>query len=104
MPHDVPAAIPKEDLLAITSYVHEFRVDPPQKFKMAVFKKLLGRHKERCLCYRCKKFNPEDRDKNCSIANLLHALSVQCEIVAPVMECKDGLFEERDEPHPWIGH
>ena len=106
MPHDVPIPIPPENLLEITTYNHRFKLprDTGERvLKMSVFKMIKGRHKERCLCYRCKKFVPEDRGKNCPIANLLFAVCVQCDIVAPVLECRADLFEEREEPHPWIG-
>lgn len=102
MPNDVPTPVPPENLLEITNYPHQFR-NNNRTLRMAVFKKLQGQHKERCLCFRCKKFIPEERDKNCPIANLLFAVCVQCDIVAPVAECKSSLFEEREEPHPWIG-
>ena len=95
--------IPPENLLEITTYPHKFQNPDSGCFEMAVFKQLQGRHKERCLCYRCKKFTPENPHTNCNIARLLFAVCVQCSIVTPVAECKAGLFEERDKPHPWIG-
>ena len=49
---------------------------------------LKGKHREHCLCWKCGKFFPEDREKNCPIANLLFAVDVQCGITSPVWECK----------------
>lgn len=89
-------------LPAIVTYPHQFSQPEPRTHEMAVFKELQGQHKERCLCFRCKKFKPEDRDENCPVANLLFAVCVQCDIVAPVAECHVDMFEERTEPHPWI--
>lgn len=102
MPHDVPVPIPSESLLKIGEYAHKFQAPVERTLNMAVFEQLKGRHKERCLCFRCKKFIPEDRDKNCPIANLLFSVCICCDIVAPVHECRTSMFQEREEPHPWI--
>jgi len=53
---------------------------------------LKGKHRENCLCYSCKKFNTENRDKNCKTANTLYALCVEFDVVTPVYECPN--FEE----------
>lgn len=60
-----------------------------------VNKELKGKHREHCLCYSCERFTPEDREKNCKIANLLYAVSVAMALVTPVWECP--LFEEKKE-------
>ena len=52
-----------------------------------VRKDLKGKHWEHCLCGDCAVFNSQDREKNCSIANMLYALCVLHDIVIPVWEC-----------------
>lgn len=54
-----------------------------------VKKNLKGKHREYCLCYVCNKFNPEDREKNCPIANEVYDNCVKFNIVTPVWECPD---------------
>ena len=74
----------------ITGYLHHgvyVRVDEGQK----------GKHKEHCLCYRCAIFNPQDKDKNCKIANLNFALCQLCNLVLPVWECPQ--FIEKEGEH-----
>ena len=48
-----------------------------------------GKHREHCLCYACENFIPEDRDKNCGIANILYAINREFGLVAPVWECPE---------------
>ena len=70
-----------------------FRVYVHHGILVWVNKELKGKHKEYCLCYSCKHFMPEDREKNCAIANLLYAVDVATGLVTPVWECPE--FEER---------
>ena len=47
-----------------------------------------GKHRDHCLCWQnCRFFNPDDREKNCSIANGLYEMDISCGIVTPVWEC-----------------
>jgi len=55
---------------------------------MWVRHKLLGLHREHCLCYSCGRFYPENRKKNCPIANELYAFDVAHSVTTPVWECK----------------
>jgi len=56
---------------------------------MNVVKDRIGMHRELCLCYQdCSFFNPEDRDKNCPIAQKLYELCVQHGLATPVVECE----------------
>lgn len=55
---------------------------------------LLGKHKEYCLCYNCKKFKPEPRWKNCLIANEVYALDCRFGLVTPVWECPEFVRKE----------
>lgn len=50
---------------------------------------LLGKHREYCLCWRCKKFNPKEPEKSCKIANLLFRVDIMCEITTPVFYCRE---------------
>lgn len=61
---------------------------------VAVDEDLQGKHREMCLCSRCGWFNPEDRDKNCVIANEIFAYCVAHNTVTPVFECPE--FEETE--------
>jgi hypothetical protein len=53
---------------------------------------LRGKHRECCLCFDCRFFNPEDRESNCPIANTLYAFDVLTGLTTPVFECPE--FEE----------
>lgn len=57
---------------------------------------LKGKHREFCLCYSCSKFKPEDREKNCPIANMVFSLCVVQDLVLPVWECP--CFTVNDNP------
>jgi len=57
--------------------------------KVWVIKEMKGKHRTVCLCFRCKKFNPLDRDKNCPVANMVYSMCVLQDLVLPVWECKD---------------
>lgn len=48
---------------------------------------LKGKHREHCLCFNCTEFNPNDRESNCKIANLLYTVCVNFNLVTPVYEC-----------------
>ena len=60
--------------------------------KVKVREDLKGKHREYCLCFKCKKLNIQDRTKNCPIANALYANCVKFNVTTPVWEC--GEFEE----------
>jgi hypothetical protein len=49
---------------------------------------LKGKHREYCMCFSCKCFNPEDRSANCKIANAVYGNCVGFNIVTPVWECQ----------------
>jgi hypothetical protein len=55
---------------------------------------LKGRHREFCLCHKCKKLNVNDRDKNCPIANQLFNICLVNDLVTPVWECPQ--FENKE--------
>lgn len=48
---------------------------------------LKGKHRDMCLCFKCSNFFPENRDKNCSIANELFKKCIEFDLVIPVFEC-----------------
>jgi len=49
---------------------------------------LAGKHRDHCLCFRnCARFKPEEREKNCHIANVLFAVDRAFGLVTPVYEC-----------------
>lgn len=53
---------------------------------------LKGKHREHCLCFQnCKYFIPEDRGKNCDIANNLFQFDITNNVTTPVWECKKYL-------------
>ncbi len=56
---------------------------------VAVMKGLKGKHRGHCLCYKCSKFHPENREANCPIANALYCLDVLTGITTPVWECPE---------------
>jgi len=48
---------------------------------------LKGKHRDHCLCWRCEKFEPENREVSCIIANELFALCLKYGLTTPVYEC-----------------
>lgn len=56
-----------------------------------VRKSIRGTHRDVCLCYDCKKFNP-NKELNCPIAQSIFELCVKYDTVTPVYEC--AVFEE----------
>jgi len=57
---------------------------------------LKGRHREHCMCFDCGKFNMEDREKNCPIANVLYNLCVLHNMCTPVWECPEFVEKVED--------
>jgi len=54
---------------------------------VAVRGDLKGRHREYCLCNRCGRFFPDDKEMNCPVAEMLFAIDRFCHLVTPVWEC-----------------
>ena len=54
---------------------------------VSVREDLKGRHREFCLCYDCKKFNPGDIELNCPVAQALYSFDRMEGLVTPVWEC-----------------
>ena len=48
-----------------------------------------GKHRENCLCWKCSKFTPDNRETNCPIANKLYAICCEHNVTTPVWECPD---------------
>lgn len=59
-----------------------------------------GLHREHCLCYSCKKFNPGVPEENCPLANLNYAVCLLNDMVLPVWECPR--FEEDPSPSKYL--
>jgi len=53
---------------------------------------LKGKHRDHCLCHKCCRFIPDDREENCPIANVVYRVNVLTGITTPVWECPE--FEE----------
>ena len=60
--------------------------------KVWVQENLLGLHRMHCMCYSCKKFEPDNPKENCKIARLVYAMNKAMNITTPVWECPQ--FEE----------
>ena len=61
---------------------------------------LKGKHREHCLCYKCKRFKP-NTSENCIIAQDNFILCVRYKIVAPVYECpKWEAVDQKQPPLP----
>jgi len=56
---------------------------------VAVEKGSRGRHREHCLCYKCTKFHPLDRARNCPRASALYLFDKEYHMVTPVWECPE---------------
>ena len=67
----------------------EYEMYPHHNIYVYVREDLKGKHRDFCLCWDCKKFKPGDREKNCSIANLLYSVCVECGLTTPVFECPE---------------
>jgi len=64
---------------------------------VTVVSQVKGKHREHCLCHKCKRFNPDSKHDNCPWANILYG--VCCAeggpMVTPVYECES--FYPREE-------
>lgn len=67
-------------MMAFEQYVHHGNA-------VHVRSDLKGKHREHCLCFSCSHFHPEDRAKNCGIADRVYMLCVDEHLVLPVWEC-----------------
>jgi len=43
--------------------------------------------KDNCLCWHCGYFFPDDREKNCTIANIFYNLCVSFNMATPPLRC-----------------
>jgi len=72
--------------MKVVEYVHH-------GWNVKVRKDLKGRHRDHCLCHRCKHFVPnvpgEDNPDNCEIAQRVYELCVDHGLVLPVWECPE---------------
>ena len=55
--------------------------------EVAVDEDLKGKHQAHCLCFRCAWFKPEDRERNCRLAELNFANCRLNNMTLPVYEC-----------------
>ena len=51
--------------------------------------RLKGKHRDHCLCHKCKKFTPDDYATQCPIANELFGVCLNHGLVTPVYECPE---------------
>jgi hypothetical protein len=68
--------------MSVIHYEHHGRT-------VAVKSHLKGKHREHCLCGECSKFKPDDREKNCPIANAFFSLCALTGVVSPIWECSE---------------
>lgn len=73
---------PEAVKMTIEKYTHHGK-------EVYVDSELKGKHREHCLCYKCKNLFLDDQEKNCKIANVLYRLCILLGIVIPVYECPD---------------
>lgn len=64
--------------------------------EVAVQSDLKGKHREHCLCFNYKNFDPDNREENCPIANMLYCFCVLTGLTTPVYECPEFVLEEED--------
>lgn len=57
--------------------------------KVLVDKELKGKHRDYCLCHKCRHFIPSDRKANCKKANELYRFCQKHGMTTPVFECPD---------------
>jgi hypothetical protein len=53
---------------------------------VSVDSELKGKHREHCLCFKCKKFFP-GQENNCEIANAVYQNCVKFGLTTPMYEC-----------------
>ncbi len=79
----------------VVRYTHHGRV-------VAVDEAQKGKHRDVCLCFRCWRFVPDDRAKNCAIANAVFGVCQQYGLVTPVWECPEfGEVQYGRENNGW---
>ena len=57
-------------------------------------RELKGKYKQFCMCHECRHFHPDDRPRNCHIANQLFPIMVRTGVTIVIWECPE--FEPRD--------
>lgn len=62
--------------------------------ELAAESRILMANHRLCLCWHCQRFNPSNREENCSIANKLYSTCVECDLVTPVARCPQFLPDE----------
>ena len=62
--------------------------------QVSVFSELKGKHRDHCLCYKCRFFHP-GMSGNCNIAKDVYNNCVKHNLVTPVFEC--AKFEEHGQ-------
>ena len=55
--------------------------------KVFVQQDLKGKHRDYCLCFKCKKLDVEDIDKNCPIAKKIFSICIDEHLVLVIWEC-----------------
>jgi len=75
----------------------KFEVYKHHGYDVFVRSDLKGKHREHCLCYSCAYFRPDDREDNCTIANLVYYLCVALHVTLPVWECPVRDFAPKDQ-------
>ena len=71
--------------MSIVKYNHHNR-------NVFVREDLKGKHRDYCLCFKCKAFTPDVEKANCRIARILFAVCETFNLVTPVWECPE--FDE----------
>ncbi len=62
--------------------------------KVWVREDLKGKHREHCLCFKCKRFDEHNPSESCALANMIYAMCVKYNLVLPVWECM--VFEGKE--------
>ena len=67
---------------------------------VSVMEHLKDKHREHCLCFRCKRFYPNEPHENCAIAQELFLFDVRHGCTTPMWECPVFVEQERWRIHP----
>lgn len=67
---------------------------------VSVMEHLKGLHQEHCLCFRCKRFRPNEVFDNCRIAQALFEFDKRHGCTTPMWECPIFVELERFVEHP----
>jgi len=93
----------KEAKHLMYKFLLDYAVDKESKFmqylhhgkEVWVISEMKGNHQCHCLCWSCEKFNPNNVEENCPIAQINFEMDIENNITTPVWECAEFIENKK---------